>query len=558
MSIVEWIRQGLPPHVQSTDIVLLPAPKPEWGDHSCAVALGLARILKQSPQVIAQGLCDHVARHDDVRMVQAVGGYVNITYHDHVWHKELRTILNQPTTYGHSDIGHGQRVNVEYVSANPTGPLHVAHARGAILGDALSHLLQAVGYDVTREYYMNDAGVQIAVLGKTILCHCHGISTKTETVIPDGLYPGTYGHDIAVAYMRDFPQWQDQDFDHVCAYAVRMLMDQIQDDMYALDIYHTVLTSERLVHNTGLIQDMVDALAEKDLVYTGTLPPPKNHTGPWDAQPLMLFKATAVGEDDDCALQNSQGAWTYFAGDLAYHWDKVQRGYDRIIDVWGADHAGHVKRMQAALKALSGRTIDIQVMQMVRFLKAGQPLKMSKRAGTFVTLRDVLDTIDADVLRFMMLTKKTDTHLTLDLQDMQEQSKSNPIFYIQYAHARCCSIMRHACRHFGVDAVTADALKEASFSTIDDMSMAKMLTDWPRQVREAALSCEPHRLTTYLYKVAQEFHGLWHKGNEDTGHRFIQEDDEAKSIALVALSQCVMHVIRCGLAILGIRPRHEL
>jgi arginyl-tRNA synthetase len=557
--IAALIRDALPEDVKDIDISLMPAGRPEWGDLSCAVALGLARHLRQSPQAIAQDVCNRLSGHEDIVCAHAVGGYINITLGNHMWHDVLRAILNQGTQYGHHDFGKGKSVNVEYVSANPTGPLHAAHARGAILGDALANLLASVGYDVVREYYINDAGQQIAVLGRTVLCHCQAIADCTTAIIPEGLYPGTYARDIAVSLMDQYPDYTALSFDFVCGFAVRILLSQIQDDLESVHLYHDLLTSERALQRTGIMDRMLAALRDKDLVYKGTLPPPKNAKGkPWQPEPLLLFKASNFGNEDDCALQNHQGQWTYFAGDLAYHWDKVQRGYNTIIDVWGADHASHVKRMQVALQALAGKSVDVAVVQMVHFSQEGKPLKMSKRAGTFVTLRDVLDMIDPDVLRFMMLTKKADTHLKLDIQEMKEQGKSNPIFYIQYAYARCCSVLRHAADCFGQEHVTADALKTSSFERLQDLSLAKVLADWPRQVQEAACSREPHRLTTYLYTVAQIFHGLWQKGNQDAGHRFIQSHDKHHSLALVALAQCAAFVIGSGLSILGIRPRKEL
>ena len=553
------IQRALPPEAKEAEIVLVPAAQPEWGDLSCSVALSLARLLKRSPQSIAQDICDRLSHQVGIARATAVAGYVNITLEEGLWHDELRHILDKGAQYGHRDFGRNQRVNVEYVSANPTGPLHAAHARGAILGDALSNLLESVGYKVTREYYVNDAGHQIFVLGQTVLRHCDAIDNQTEAVIPEGLYPGAYARDIAQSLMDVYPDYKALSFERVCRFATSMLLCQIQDDMDSMGLYHDLFTSESALQNTGIMGEMLWVLRDKDLVYEGTLPPPKSHKGGgWESKTLLLFRSSRFGDDEDRALQNSNGAWTYFAGDLAYHWDKVQRGHDLLINVWGADHASHVKRMQIALKALTGRHLDVEVVQMVRFSDGGKPLKMSKRAGTFITLRDILHMIDPDVLRFMMLTKKADTHLNLDIQVMQEQSKNNPIFYIQYAHARCCSVLRAAADNFGQEKVSVGALKRASFERLQDISLGKILSDWPRQVEEAARSREPHRLTTYLYKVAQTLHGLWQKGNADIGQRFIQDADSEHSLALVALAQCTAFVIGSGLKILGIHARKEL
>lgn len=553
------IKAALPPTVQDVDVSVVPSAQPEWGDLSCAVALGLARRLKKSPQVIAQDICSSLYGHPMIARACAVGGYVNITLHDHVWHDTLRTILKKGTYYGHHSFGQGIRVNVEYVSANPTGPLHAAHARGAILGDVLSNLLASVGYDVAREYYINDAGQQISILGQTVLCHCQAIEQKTTAIITEGLYPGDYVRDIAEQLMDHYPDYKALSFDFVCRFATNVLLEKIQEDLASMHLYHDILTSERAVQRAVLMEKMLSVLQEKGLIYEGTLPLPKSTKGTVrTSTKLLLFRSSALGDDQDCALKNGHGDWTYFAGDLAYHWDKVQRGYDVMIDVWGADHASHVKRMKIALQSLSGKSVDVNVVQMVHFFQGGKPLKMSKRAGTFVTLRDVLTMIDPDVLRFMMLTKKSDTHLQLDIAQMKEQSKNNPIFYIQYAYARCCSILRHAVDHFGPEKITPQQLEKAPFQRLTDLSVVKVLSDWPRQVQEAASSREPHRLTTYLYHAAQSFHSLWQKGKQDEGHRFIQEKDPDASLALVALAQCVQYVIGSGLGILGIKPRTEL
>jgi arginyl-tRNA synthetase len=495
-----------------------------------------------------------------VAKAEPVSGYVNITLVESIWEEVLRDILVKGDAYGHQTWGNGQAVNVEYVSANPTGPLHAAHARGAVFGDVVANLLDAVGYQVVREYYINDAGQQVIRLAETVLHHCRALASNQVAVIPQGLYPGTYGQDIARCFMDQHPNdWDAQSLTQVGEFAVAQMMEDIKETLIDLGVFHSVFTSEKALQTAGLLEKMQHVLQEKGLVYQGVLPKPIGHDDQdWVAHPLMLFRSTDFGDEQDRALQRSDGAWTYFANDIAYHWDKAMRQTQHMINVWGADHASHVQRMTGAVRAITNQDLEVLVFQMVHFLQDGVPLKMSKRAGNFVLLRDVLSMIDKDVLRFMILTKKADTHLELDIVKMQQQSKENPVFYVQYAHARCCSVLRAARALFSEEQCTPDALAKADFTPWMDWSLVKILSDWPRQVAEAARCREPHRIPNYLHKLAHAFHALWQKGNQDASMKLMKPEALGETYAAMALIQATALVMASGLKILGIVPKEEL
>ncbi len=538
----------------------VPSERPEHGDFASPVAFSLSKICRKSPMVIAAELCDQLRNNPMIAKAEPVAGYVNITLMPPIWDYLLRDILCKGDAYGHQTWGQGTVVNVEYVSANPTGPLHAAHARGAVFGDVVANLLDAVGYQVVREYYINDAGQQVLRLAETVLHHCRALAANQVAVIPEGLYPGTYGQDIARCFMASNPDtWGDQSLAQVAEFSVAQMMVDIKENLRDLGVFHSVFTSEKALQQAGLLEKMQAVLEAKGLVYQGELPKPIGRDDQdWAPQSLMLFRATAFGDEQDRALQRGDGAWTYFANDIAYHWDKAVRHTEHMIDVWGADHASHVQRMTGAVRAITNQDLEVLIFQMVHFLHDGVPLKMSKRAGNFVLLRDVLTMIDKDVLRFMILTKKADTHLELDIVKMQEQSKENPVFYVQYAHARCCSVLRAAKALFHPDQCSAEALAKADFSSWMDWSLVKILSDWPRQVSEAARCREPHRIPNYLHKLAHAFHGLWQKGNQDAAMKLVKPEALNETYSAMALVQATAMVMASGLKILGITPKEEL
>jgi arginyl-tRNA synthetase len=455
---------------------------------------------------------------------------------------------------------------VEYVSANPTGPLHVGHTRGAVFGDALASLLAYAGYDVTREYYINDGGAQVDVLARSVYLRyqeAHG----QEVAFEDGTYPGDYLIPVGEA-LKDrvgdayLGKGEDVWLTEIREFASEAMMDLIRADLAALGVVMDSFYSEKSLYGTGRIEAAIKELDDKGLIYRGTLEPPKGKMpDDWEPREQTLFKSTAHGDDVDRPVQKSDGAWTYFAPDIAYHYDKVDRGFDQLIDVFGADHGGYVKRMKAAVSALSdGKvSLDVKLTQLVKLYKNGEPFKMSKRAGTFVTLRDVVDAVGRDVTRFHMLTRKNDAPLDFDFDKVTEQSKDNPVFYVQYANARVNSVLSKA-REAGI-AVDDATLAQADLTNIGheaELAVAKKLAEWPRLVEIAAKGHEPHRIAFYLYDLASEFHGLWNKGNDDLSLRFLQDGDNATTQAKIALIRSVSVVIAAGLGILGVTPAEEM
>ena len=476
------------------------------------------------------------------------------------WQGVIAGVLADGAGYGRSDMGAGQKVNVEYVSANPTGPLHVGHTRGAVFGDALASLLDFAGHEVTREYYINDGGAQVDVLARSVYLRyleAHG----QEVAFEDGTYPGDYLIAVGQALKEKVGDifigkgeavWLEE----VREFATVAMMDLIRADLALIGVKMDHFYSDKSLYGTGLIEAAIADLDGKGLIYRGTLEPPKGkQPEDWEPREQTLFRSTAHGDDVDRPIMKSDGSWTYFAPDIAYHFDKVSRGFNALIDVFGADHGGYVKRMKAAVSALSdGRVpLDIKLTQLVRLFKDGQPFKMSKRAGTFVTLADVVEMVGADVTRFVMLTRKNDAPLDFDLDKVREQSRDNPVFYVQYAHARIRSVQRKAA-DLGLDA-QGDVTR---LTHPAELALAAKLAEWPRLVEIAAKSHEPHRVAFYLYDLASEFHGLWNKGNAEPALRFLQEDDPDTSRAKLALITAVQVVISNGLAILGVTPVEEM
>jgi len=490
---------------------------------------------------------------------------LNLRLRPAVWQGLVAAVLTEGADYGRASLGAGRRVNIEFVSANPTGPMHVGHVRGAVFGDALARLLAFAGWQVTREYYINDGGAQVDVLARSAYeryREANGLNPE----IREGLYPGDYlipvGEALKARYGATLlDKGEDYWLADLREFATAMMMQMIRADLAALDVKMDVYSSEKALYGTGRIEAAIATLREMGLIYEGVLEPPKGKTlEDWEPRQQTLFRSTAFGDDVDRPVKKSDGSWTYFAPDIAYHFDKVQRGFDELIDILGADHGGYVKRMKAAVAALSGGRValDIKLIQLVKLWKNGEPFKMSKRAGTFVTLRDVVDLVGADVTRFVMLTRKNDAALDFDFSKVLEQSKDNPVFYVQYANARINSVLRRA-REAGV-VVDDAALARADLGQLDhpaELGLAKKLAEWPRVVEIAARGNEPHRVAFYLYELASDLHGLWNRGNDDAELRFVQ-DDLATTAAKIALARATGVVICSGLAILGVTPVEEM
>ena len=557
----------LPSGLDFANVTVEPPRDPLHGDMATKAAMVLAKPAGAKPRDIAEKLAALLVADARVTTAEVAGpGFLNMRLDDAVWQGVIGATLAAGTDYGRSDMGAGKRVNVEYVSANPTGPLHVGHTRGAVFGDALASLLAYAGYDVTREYYINDGGAQVDVLARSVYLRyleAHG----QEVQFADGTYPGEYlidvGHalkeKVGDAYVGKGEQYW---LAEVREFATEKMMDLIRQDLAVLGVKMDHFFSEKSLYGTGRIEAAIDALRSKGLIYRGVLEPPKGKTPEdWEPREQTLFKSTEHGDDVDRPIMKSDGAWTYFAPDIAYHFDKVERGYDLLIDVFGADHGGYVKRMKAAVSALSdGKTpLDIKLTQLVKLFKNGEPFKMSKRAGTFVTLRDVVDQVGPDVTRFVMLTRKNDANLDFDFDKVLEQSRENPVFYVQYANARVNSVLRRAAdAGIAVDDAAITAADLTTLTHTSELNVARKIAEWPRLVEIAARTNEPHRVAFYLYELASDFHALWNKGNDETSVRFIQEGDVATSQSKIALARAVSVVISAGLAILGVKPAEEM
>ena len=557
----------LPSGLDFANVTVEPPRDPLHGDMATNAAMVLAKPAGAKPRDIAEKLAALLVADARVTTAEVAGpGFLNMRLDDAVWQGVIGATLAAGTDYGRSDMGAGKRVNVEYVSANPTGPLHVGHTRGAVFGDALASLLAYAGYDVTREYYINDGGAQVDVLARSVYLRyleAHG----QEVQFADGTYPGEYlidvGHALKEKVGDAYVGKGEQDWlAEVREFATEKMMDLIRQDLAVLGVKMDHFFSEKSLYGTGRIEATIDALRSKGLIYRGVLEPPKGKTPEdWEPREQTLFKSTEHGDDVDRPIMKSDGAWTYFAPDIAYHFDKVERGYDLLIDVFGADHGGYVKRMKAAVSALSdGKTpLDIKLTQLVKLFKNGEPFKMSKRAGTFVTLRDVVDQVGPDVTRFVMLTRKNDANLDFDFDKVLEQSRENPVFYVQYANARVNSVLRRAAdAGIAVDDAAILAADLSTLSHVSELNVARKIAEWPRLVEIAARTNEPHRVAFYLYELASDFHALWNKGNDETSVRFIQEGDVATSQSKIALARAVSVVISAGLAILGVKPAEEM
>ena len=557
------VAEGVLPEGLSRDAVTVEPPRDAThGDMATNAAMVLAKPAKTNPRAIADALAAKLTDDPRITAAEVAGpGFLNMRLSADVWQGVVSAAMKPD--FGRSDLGQGQKMMVEYVSANPTGPLHVGHTRGAVFGDALASLLDYAGYNVTREYYINDGGAQVDVLARSVYLRyqeAHGQKVAFE----DGTYPGDYlipvgealKAKVGDAYLgKDESVWLAD----IREYATEAMMDLIRSDLAMLGIKMDSFFSEKELYGSGLIEKAIAELDAKGLIYRGTLEPPKGKMpDDWEPREQTLFKSTDHGDDVDRPVQKSDGAWTYFAPDIAYHYGKVQRGFDQLIDVFGADHGGYVKRMKAAVSALSDGKVplDVKLTQLVKLYKNGEPFKMSKRAGTFVLLSDVVEQAGADVTRFHMLTRKNDAPLDFDFDKVLEQSKDNPVFYVQYAHARVNSVLRKA----GVD-VSDTALAAADLSKLDhaaELDVMRKIAEWPRLIEIAAKGHEPHRIAFYLYDLASDFHGLWNMGNSNETLRFIQDGDIATTQAKIALIRATQLVIASGLGILGVTPAEEM
>ena len=552
----------------SFDAVAVEPPRdPLHGDMATNAAMVLAKPSGRKPREIADELAASLRQDDRITAADVAGpGFLNLRLAPAVWQTLIKNVLEHGQSFGRSSVGAGQRVNVEYVSANPTGPLHVGHTRGAVFGDALASLLDYAGYAVTREYYINDGGAQVDVLARSVYLRyleAHGRDVAFE----DGTYPGDYlipvGQALKEKVGSEFIDKGEQFWlADVREFASTAMMDMIREDLALLGVKMDHFFSEKSLYGTGRIEAAIDKLRAKGLIYEGVLEPPKGKKPEdWEPREQTLFKSTEHGDDVDRPVMKSDGSWTYFAPDIAYHSDKVDRDFDLLIDILGADHGGYVKRMKAAVSALSDGKVplEIKLTQLVRLYKDGEPFKMSKRAGTFVTLRDVIDQVGADVTRFVMLTRKNDAPLDFDFDKVLEQSRENPVFYVQYAHARVCSVLRRASEAgIAVDDARLQAADLTLLSHPSELVVAKKLAEWPRLIEIAARTNEPHRVAFFLYELASELHALWNKGNDEPSLRFVQEDDPGTSQAKIALARAVSVVISAGLAILGVTPAEEM
>lgn len=565
--------------VLGSDIVLSkvavePPRDASHGDLATNAAMVLSKAAGMKPRDLAAKIAEKLTATGHFTSVDIAGpGFINMSLSDAFWQAQVSDVLKAGTDFGSSNLGQGAKVNVEYVSANPTGPMHVGHTRGAVFGDALANLLEKTGHDVCREYYINDAGAQVDVLARSAFLRYREALGEDIGAIPEGLYPGDYlvpvGQKLAADHGDSLLSQEEAEWlPLVRALSTSMMMDLIREDLAALGIKHDVFFSETSLHKSGAVEETLKLLDDKGLIYQGVLAPPKGKTiEDYEARPQTLFKSTEFGDDVDRALKKSDGSWTYFAPDIAYHFDKYNRGYAIQVDVWGADHAGYIKRMSAAVRAVTGSekdVLDVKICQLVRLLRDGEPMKMSKRSGNFVTLREVVEEVGRDVVRFIMLYRKNDATLDFDFAKVTEQSRDNPVFYVQYAHARICSVLRNGAdaeKGFAGEDLSDAALSGADMSKLSDeaeLALIKQMAAFPRVMEAAAEAHEPHRIAFYLYDLAGAFHSLWNKGKDHPHLRFIVKEDKDATLARLALIRATACVLAAGLGVLGVEPIEEM
>ena len=553
----------LPADASRKAVAVEPPRDASHGDLATNAAMVLAKAAATNPRALAELIKPKLEAIPAVTSVEIAGpGFINLRLAEDSWRDELTTILGEGEDYGLSTAGNNERVNVEYVSANPTGPMHMGHCRGAVVGDALARLLEAAGFRVTKEYYVNDAGSQVDTLARSAHLRYREALGETIGEIPEGLYPGDYLKPVGALLAAEFGDQfvgkpEGEWLEAFKAKTVAAMLDLIRHDLGLLGIHHDHFASEAELQASGKVGAAMENLRAKGLVYEGVLERPKSldEQDEWEPVELTLFKASQFGDDQDRPMKKSDGSWTYFGADAAYHWQKAEDA-DHLVNIWGADHAGTVKRVQAAVRALTdGRVdLDVKLVQMVRLFRAGEPIKMSKRSGNFVTLADVVREVGKDVVRFMMLTKRADTMLDFDFAKVVEASKDNPVFYVQYAHARVASLRRKAAEA----GISLDADADLSLLDAEELALVRTAAQYPRVVESAAMAHEPHRIAFYLYDLAAEFHALWNRGNDDPARRFLVENNPQLSRARLELAQAIGQIIRNGLKIMGVEAVEEM
>ncbi len=543
-------------------------PKDEThGDIATNIALLSSKILNKNPKKIAADIIILIKKNEYIYEAKIAGpGFINLYLDKAIFYECCRKVLCYKNKYGKSNYGNLEKVNIEYVSANPTGPMHIGHARGAVYGDSLANLLEYVGYNITREYYINDSGQQIVNLAKSVYLRYLEILNNKKEIFKDDLYPGEYLIPVAQNIINNYGDkflncdeiaWLDT-FKKI---SISSMMDLIKDDLSSINIHHDVFTSEEFLKSNGFIEKVVKILNENNMIYEGVLEPPKGlKKEDWKSRPQLLFKSTAFGDDVDRPLKKSDNSWTYFAADAAYHYEKFLRNYSSIINIWGADHGGYIKRIEGIIKSFSSSTInfDVKLCQLVNLKSDGKPVKMSKRAGNFVTMKSVVDSVGADVLRFIMLTRKNDAPLDFDILKVQEQSKDNPVYYVQYANIRINSLYKKAI-NLGID--LNEDIDNIDFELLDntfELNLIKIVSKWPRQVEAAAKANEPHRITFYLNDLASAFHYSWSLGNTNSELRYIVEDNIKLTTARLSLAKIVKIILFSGLSIIGVKPAEDL
>jgi len=573
VALDELVKAGVIPHLSFDAVTAEPPRDSTHGDVATNAAMVLAKPAKKNPRALAELIKEKLEKFDYITAAEIAGpGFINLKISGKILHKVIREVLKQGVNYGDSKIGSGEIINVEYVSANPTGPMHVGHARNAVFGDALARLLQKAGFAVTKEYYINDAGAQIIkLLDSALLRYREALAQKENSgekiEIPEGLYPGEYlipvGKNLAEKYGKKLTEMPAEEARaEIRDFTVNAMLEIIKSDLALLGIQHDVFTSEKKLNDENAVDEAFLLLQEKGLIYQGVLPPPRGKENEeWEQKELTLFRSSQFGDDSDRPMKKSDGSWTYIAPDIAYHYDKLKRGFTKMILILAVDHGGYQKRLQAAVAALSNSKaeLSIQLYQLVNLLENGVPIKMSKRAGNFLTVRDLVEAVGKDAVRFIMLTRRHTEVLDFDFKKATEQSKDNPVFYVQYAHTRACSVLRKNAEEIPENDILNISENELALLTDEsETALIKLIAEWPRIVESASVSYEPHRIAFYLHDLAAGFHGLWNKGTENNSLRFFIDNNMELSKARLALVKALKLTIASGLLLLGVEPVEEM